>query len=86
MNNTTPLNGKRLSCLIDGEKGVLKSIKLNGDPLGTEFCANEGNLLYPEMKDNDQWLGDWLLRVWDGNGWRVERTAASGDVRKVASD
>lgn len=86
MQDALVLQGKRLRLEVDAQKGVLKSIRIKNDPLSTEFCANETNLLYPEMKDNDQWLGDWLLRVWDGASWRVERTASSCDTRTVQMD
>lgn len=79
------LHNASMRCEICAETGTICSLTLNDDTLQTEFVANSGNLLYPEMKDNAEWLGDWLFRLWDGQtkSWRVERTSASGDVRMV---
>ncbi|MDD3409902.1 MAG: DUF5695 domain-containing protein [Eubacteriales bacterium] len=79
------LANERLQCRVDENTGTITSLTLPGDEMHTEFAANAANLLYPQMKDNDQWLGDWRLRVWDHETrtWRMQCTAHSGDVRRV---
>lgn len=86
MNERMTLRGQTLRCEIDAALGRVVSLKIDGDPLDTEFAANETNLLYPQMKGNREWLGEWLFRIWDRDAktWKSERTCIS--PRSVETD
>ena len=60
MNDQICLHGDALCCKVDCDTGNIVSIKIQGDALNTEFVANQTNLLYPQMKGNREWLGEWL--------------------------
>lgn len=85
MSDMIRLASDTLICEVDRATGAITSLTIPGDALNTEFAANASNLLYPQMKDNRQWLGDWLFRLWDheSKSWRVERTSASAQIRRV---
>ncbi len=79
MNDQICLHGDALCCKVDCDTGNIVSIKIQGDALNTEFVANQTNLLYPQMKGNREWLGEWLFRIWDHEtkSWVAERTCFS---------
>lgn len=77
------LQNEKLQIVWDDSRGILRSIKLTGDLLGTEYAGNPENTSYPSILETDQWIGDWKLRVWEGKAWSEERTECSGDIRQV---
>lgn len=67
------------------ETGALYSVKLKQDGLGTEYMGNPENTSYKSIREDNQWMGDVMLRVWDGisHEWTQERTSCSEDTRET---
>ncbi len=88
MNDRICLQGEALVCEVDRATGDIVSIRLRDDGLETEYAANTTNLLYPQMKDHREWLGEWLFRIWDHETrtWIPERTCAAARRVETLTD
>lgn len=79
------LKNKDLKVAIDKRRGIITSVKMNGDSLNTEFIGNIENTSYTGIAELNQWLGDIKFRTWDekSNSWTLELTERSTDIRKT---
>ena len=75
------LQGKQLTAAFCEKTGQLVSIRLNQQSL--EFVGNAENTSYPAILEKNQWMGDWLFRVWNGERFQKELTSCSTDIRIV---
>jgi hypothetical protein len=79
------LDGERLRAELDEDLGVIASLRAVGSRnLEPEYVGDHGWSADPGSPV-PQRLGDVFIRTWTGDTWRSERTAASGDIRHVAS-
>lgn len=79
------LHSGGLEAELDPRRGVLRSLRAAAaDGSGTiEFAARPEDLAAGAEALGRPGLGDVLLRTWTGDGWRLESTALSADVRTV---
>jgi hypothetical protein len=66
----------QLSLEIDEQTGTVASLSAKRDP-SFELGGTPENTRYPSWDAGAPWLGDVLLRVWDGSDWKCERTLDS---------
>lgn len=82
------LHNNTISVGFDPERGVVKTLRMQGDTLGTEYIGNERNISYPSILERGEWLGDWKIVWWDkeAKDWKEALTSRSGDIRRVWVD
>ncbi len=64
-----------LSLEINERTGTVASLRARRDE-NFELCGTPENTRYPSWEKGAPWLGDLLLRIWDGNDWQSARTLA----------
>lgn len=86
--NQISLQSQNFLAGFDPEKGTLRTLRMTGDELGTEFIGSEANISYPSILKSGQRLGDWKIVLWDkdADSWKEELTSRSGDIRRVHED
>lgn len=86
--NQISLQNQNFQAGFDPEKGTLRTLRMVGDELGTEFIGSEANISYPSILKGGQRLGDWKIVLWDrdADSWKEELTSRSGDIRRVHED
>jgi hypothetical protein len=82
----TYLENEKLSMSINLRRGIVYSLKMKQDGMGTECLGTPDNTHFPTIMELNQWVGDVKLRIWDEKTkqWTLELTEKSRDIRQTS--